>query len=41
MFGTEIVMKWIDDFKGFWGDWWNIFDFCVSAAVRAQWDFTR
>ena len=33
MFLTEIFMKWVDNFRGFWTDWWNIFDFIVSVSV--------
>ena len=33
MFGMEIALKWMDNFKDFWKDSWNIFDFVVTVAV--------
>lgn len=32
----EIVLKWIDDFEGFWKDNWNLFDLFVTIAVRLR-----
>ena len=31
VFALEIGLKWIDSFKGFWNDYWNILDFVVTA----------
>ncbi|XP_074662503.1 cation channel sperm-associated protein 2-like [Tubulanus polymorphus] len=30
MFVLEIILKWMDDFKNFWRNGWNIFDFLVT-----------
>ncbi|XP_014667579.1 PREDICTED: cation channel sperm-associated protein 2-like isoform X2 [Priapulus caudatus] len=30
IFILEIKLKWLDNFWGFWGNGWNIFDFCVT-----------
>ena len=32
-FYVEIVLKWIDSFKGFWRSGWNIVDFAVTVLV--------
>lgn len=34
MFMAEICLKWIDNFKVFWTDYWNVFDFIVTTMVR-------
>ena len=31
---TEIILKWIDDFKHFWTNGWNILDLAITSAVR-------
>ena len=31
---TEIILKWIDDFKGFWKNGWNILDLAMVIVVR-------
>ena len=35
MFSVEIVLKWIDNFKTFWRNPWNVFDLFVTVLVRA------
>ena len=32
IFSFEIVLKWIDDFYGFWSNAWNVFDFILTIA---------
>ena len=43
VFITEIVLKWIDNFRGFWKNPWNIFDFVVTVVVSSlkylSWSF--
>lgn len=34
MFSVEIVLKWIDNFKSFWRNPWNVFDLFVTVLVR-------
>ena len=34
MFSVEIVLKWIDNFKLFWRNPWNVFDLLVTVLVR-------
>ncbi len=36
VFITEIVLKWIDNFRGFWKNPWNIFDFVVTVVVSSS-----
>ena len=36
IFILEIVLKWIDSFKDYWQDGWNIFDFTVTILVRSS-----
>lgn len=31
MFAVEIALKWIDSFRGFWRDGWNVFDFVITV----------
>ena len=31
---TEIILKWIDNFKGFWKNGWNILDLAIVIVVR-------
>ena len=33
VFATEIVLKWIDNFRNFWKNPWNVFDFIVTGVV--------
>ncbi len=33
IFTSEIVLKWIDNFRNYWKNPWNIFDFVVTFAV--------
>ncbi|GBG31846.1 Sodium channel protein type 10 subunit alpha [Hondaea fermentalgiana] len=33
IFVWEIVLKWIANFRSFWRDGWNVFDFLVTAGV--------
>jgi hypothetical protein len=33
IYSAEIILKWLDDFEGFWKDGWNIFDLFVTVAV--------
>ena len=33
MFMTEIALKWLDDFSGFWSDNWNVMDFVITLLV--------
>lgn len=33
LYVIEIALKWIDDFRGFWKEGWNIFDFFITAIV--------
>lgn len=34
LFVAEIILKWMDDFRGFWLEGWNIFDFaCTTASL--------
>ena len=35
MFSVEIVLKWIDNFRTFWRNPWNVFDLFVTVLVRA------
>ena len=35
MFSVEIVLKWIDNFRTFWSNPWNVFDLFVTVLVRA------
>lgn len=35
VFSTEIVLKWMDNFKVFWKDYWNVFDLLVTVLVSA------
>ncbi len=35
VFITEIVLKWIDNFRRFWKNPWNIFDFVVTVVVSS------
>jgi cation channel sperm-associated protein 2 len=32
IFVVEIVLKWVDSFRTFWTDGWNVFDFFVTFA---------
>ncbi|XP_064390889.1 cation channel sperm-associated protein 2-like [Halichondria panicea] len=32
VFTAEIVLKWMDNFRGFWKNPWNIFDFVVTVV---------
>ena len=36
VFSTEIVLKWMDNFKAFWKDYWNVFDLLVTVLV-SEW----
>ena len=33
VFSAEIVLKWIDNFKSFWRNGWNVFDLIVTILV--------
>jgi len=33
LFVAEIILKWVDDFRGFWDEGWNIFDFLITSTV--------
>ncbi len=33
VFTSEIILKWIDNFRNYWKSPWNIFDFIVTFAV--------
>ena len=33
IFSLEIFLKWLDNFRTFWKDNWNIFDFLVTLLV--------
>ena len=33
VFSLEILLKWTDDFTGFWRDVWNVFDLIVTVLV--------
>jgi cation channel sperm-associated protein 2 len=35
VFVLEILIKWVADFRGFWKDGWNVFDFLVTAGALA------
>ena len=32
IFVLEILVKWYNDFIGFWGTGWNVFDFVIVSA---------
>lgn len=32
IFALEILVKWYNDFFGFWATGWNVFDFVIVAA---------
>lgn len=32
LFVSEILLKWMDDFRGFWYEGWNLFDFLCTLA---------
>ncbi len=34
LFIVEIILKWIDDFKNYWRNMWNIFELIVALVVR-------
>ena len=34
IFSVEIVLKWIDNFRTFWSNPWNVFDLFVTVLVR-------
>jgi cation channel sperm-associated protein 2 len=34
LFAAEIILKWIDDFRKFWQEGWNFFDFFVTLLVQ-------
>ena len=34
VFLLEIALKWLDDFQGYFGDAWNVFDLLVTIGVR-------
>jgi len=34
LFVAEIILKWIDDFGGFWSDGWNVFDCLITSMVQ-------
>ena len=36
VFSAEIILKWIDGFKHFWKNPWNVFDFIVTAVVSVH-----
>ncbi len=36
VFTTEIILKWINSFRGFWKNPWNIFDFVVTIIVSSS-----
>ncbi len=38
VFTAEIVLKWMDNFRGFWKNPWNIFDFVVTVVVSFSTD---
>jgi len=31
LYVIEIALKWIDDFRGFWKEGWNVFDFFITT----------
>lgn len=33
IFSIEIALKWLDNFKDFWKDEWNIFDLIITVVV--------
>lgn len=33
VFSVEIVLKWVDNFSGFWSNYWNVFDLIVTVLV--------
>ena len=36
VFSMEIVLKWIDNFKYFWTNQWNVFDLVVTVLVGGR-----
>lgn len=34
LFVVEIGLKWVDDFRAFWKEGWNVFDFLITAVVN-------
>ncbi len=36
VFSVEIVLKWIDNFRGFWNNYWNVFDLIVTVLVSGR-----
>ena len=34
IFSVEIMLKWIDNFRTFWSNPWNVFDLFVTVLVR-------
>ena len=36
LFTIEIVLKWLDNFKEFWKDLWNISDLVITVVVRTH-----
>jgi cation channel sperm-associated protein 2 len=36
VFSIEIALKWLDNFKDFWKDEWNIFDLIITVVVYAH-----
>ncbi|CAL8126356.1 unnamed protein product [Orchesella dallaii] len=35
LFVAEIILKFLDDFGGFWSEGWNVFDFMITATSLA------
>ncbi|ODM97959.1 Cation channel sperm-associated protein 2 [Orchesella cincta] len=35
LFVAEIILKFLDDFGGFWSEGWNVFDFLITATSLA------